>query len=432
MTPLHFLYSLHMLSVNPLFWLVLHAVEQAYRYQDTRWIDDWETKTFPIDHPRATVAARKPPLVRGRRLVPHIGKRPTARRDSTPLPSPNVIRSPMSWLMTKAGRNTSAHVVYRGRLSGPNLWLHYGFDGWQEPIQEIRLESIGSGLVTSVPIPLDGHITLDCVVTNGRLWDNNNGADYRLWIRFDPLDTHLHASGKGSGELGLASLQNALASAGVRQGIVSWLDNRRLDRIKGAAPGLFPLVWVRPGDTPLDEVRARLTTGSVGLKLHPTVDDYRADDHELDPYLEIAADLGRPVACHSAPGDADPDFIRRLAERFPTVPIILYHTYLGPHEGRRRAAWHVREQPNLYLETSWCDWQTVVELVETVGEERVLFGSDASVDGPHHYCRHPPNVGGRETYNQGLVSLVRVLGARAARQVLGENARRLFGLDHPS
>jgi len=127
-----------------------------------------------------------------------------------------------------------------------------------------------------------------------------------------------------------------------------------------------------------------------------------------------------------------PDFIRRLAERFPTVPIILYHTYLGSHEGRRRAAWHVREQPNLYLETSWCDWQTVVELVEAVGAERVLFGSDASVDGPHHYCRHPPNVGGRETYNQGLVSLVRALGARAARQVLGDNARRLFGLDHPS
>jgi len=312
MTPLHFLYSLHMLSVNPLFWLVLHAVEQAYRYQDSRWIDDWETRTFPIGHPGATVAARKPPLVRGRRLVPHIGKRPTARRDSIPLPSPSVIRSPMSWLTTKASKDASAHVVYRGRLSGPNLWLHYGFDGWQEPVQEIRLESIGSALVTSVPIPLDEHITLDCVVTNGRQWDNNNGADYRLWIRFDPLDAHLHVSGKGSGELGLASLQNALTSAGVRQGIVSWLDNRRLDRIKDAAPGLFPLVWVRPGDTPLDEVRARLTAGSVGLKLHPTVDDYRADDYELDPYLEIAADLGRPVACHSAPGDADPDFVDQV------------------------------------------------------------------------------------------------------------------------
>ncbi len=47
MTPLHFLYSLHMLSVNPVFWLVLDAVGQAYRRQDTRRIDDWETKASP-------------------------------------------------------------------------------------------------------------------------------------------------------------------------------------------------------------------------------------------------------------------------------------------------------------------------------------------------------------------------------------------------
>jgi hypothetical protein len=57
-----------------------------------------------------------------------------------------------------------------------------------------------------------------------------------------------------------------------------------------------------------------------------------------------------------------------------------------------------------------------------------MFGSDASVDGEHHYCRHPPNVEGHETYNEGLIPLVRELGPGAARQVLGDNARHLFGL----
>jgi predicted TIM-barrel fold metal-dependent hydrolase len=177
------------------------------------------------------------------------------------------------------------------------------------------------------------------------------------------------------------------------------------------------------------EVRARLASGFIGLKLHPTVDDYRADDHDLDPYLELAAEVGCPVASHSAPGDADPDHIRRLAERFPTVPVILYHTYLGPQEGRRRAAQHVCEQPNLYLETSWCRWREILHLVEETNAERVLFGSDASVDGPHHYCRHPPNVEGQETYNEGLVPLTRALGPTSARLVLGDNARRVFGLN---
>ena len=119
-----------------------------------------------------------------------------------------------------------------------------------------------------------------------------------------------------------------------------------MDRVEWQHTRLSPLVWVRPGDTELDEVRERLAEGYVGLKLHPTVDDYQADTRELDPYLEIAAEVGCPVACHSAPGEADPDHIRRLAERFPTVPVVLYHTYLGPSEGRRRrAAQHVREQP---------------------------------------------------------------------------------------
>jgi hypothetical protein len=318
-------------------------------------------------------------------------------------------------------------VVYEGPLSGPDLRLRYGFDGWQEPIQEVKLEPNGAGWVTSEPLALDGHLTLDCAVTDGRLWDNNQEADYRLWISFDPVDAHLHVSGQKTGEHGLPSLQRAMASAGMSQGIVSWVDNSALDGIELAATGLRPLVWVRPEATPLDEVRTRLAAGAVGLKLHPTLDEYRADEPMLDPYLALAAEADCPVACHSAPGDADPDHIRRLAERFPTVPFILYHTYLGPAEGRRRAAAHVREQPNLYLETSWCSWRTVLWLVEEVGPDRVLFGSDAAVDGSHHYCRHPPNVEGHETYNEGLVALIRELGPHSGRLVLGDNSRRLFG-----
>ncbi|MCS6926124.1 MAG: amidohydrolase family protein [Candidatus Binatia bacterium] len=337
----------------------------------------------------------------------------------------------VDWLKSEENGKREWQVVYRGPLSGPSLRLHYGFDAWQEPIQEVALEEIAPGCAVSPPLQVDDHVVLDCVVTDGKRWDNNQNADYRLWIACEPLDAHMHVSGRGSGDLGIVSLHTAMASAGIRCGIVSWVNNLALDRIDWATTCLFPLVWVRPGETTPEEVRTRLAAGFVGLKLHPTVDDYPADTPELDPYLEIAAEVGCPVACHSAPGDADPDHIRRLAERFPQVPIIFYHTYLGPAEGRRRAAQHAREQPNLYLETSWCSWREVSRLVAEVGAERVLFGSDASVDGPHHYCRRPPNVEGQETYNEGLVALVRALGPQSARQVLGDNARRLFRLnDH--
>ena len=46
----------------------------------------------------------------------------------------------ISWI--KTGQNSSAQlrVAYRGPLSGPDLRLHYGFDGWQEPVDEVKLE----------------------------------------------------------------------------------------------------------------------------------------------------------------------------------------------------------------------------------------------------------------------------------------------------
>jgi hypothetical protein len=337
-----------------------------------------------------------------------------------------TVAGTVGWWKDEGG---SRYVIYRGALDGSNLKLHYGFDGWREPIHEAQLQSAGPDLMIAQVDELDRHLALDCAVTDGERWDNNGGVNYRLWIGFDAFDAHMHMSGRGAGALGVQTLVTAMASAGMVGGISSWIDNRALDRVDCAAARLFPLVWVRPGDTELDEVRARLHAGAVGLKLHPTVDGYPADDRALDPYIAIAEDTGCPVACHSAPGEADPDHIRRLAQRFPQVPIIMYHTYLGPYEGRRRAARHVREQPNLYLETSWCCSDVVTGLVADVGPDRVLFGSDASIDGAAHYCRHPPNVEGRETYNGGLLKLARGLGPNAAQAVMGDNVRRLFRLN---
>ncbi|HKN90669.1 MAG TPA: amidohydrolase family protein [Acidimicrobiia bacterium] len=320
-------------------------------------------------------------------------------------------------------------IAYRGPLRGDALRLHFGYDGWKEPGRDTPLETVEDGLAVTAPLDVDGHLTVEACVTDGGSWDNNHGVDYRLWIGVDPVDGHLHASGTGHGAFGRPSLEVAMASAGMVAGVVSWFDNTATERLVRAGAGLYPLVWVAPGATPVEEVADRLADGFVGIKLHPTLDGYPGDDPALDPYLKVAAAAGRPVAVHSAPGDADPNHIRRLAERHPSVPVILYHTYLGPAEGRRRAVKYLGEHPNLYLETSWCRWKAVVRFVEAVGPERVLFGSDASVDGPAHYRRQPPNVEGAETYNDGLLALVRALGPEAARTVLAGTTRRLFRLD---
>ena len=348
--------------------------------------------------------------------------------DSGPAPASGALGT-LSWCgpPDKGGHR---RIAYRGRLRGEGLRLHYGFDGWKKKAgRDIALEPVDDRLAVTGPIDVDGRLTVEACVTDGESWDNNHGEDYRLWVGVDPVDGHLHASGTGQGAFGRPSLEVAMASAGMVAGVVSWFDNTVTERLVASGAGLYPLVWVAPGTTPVEEVAERLRGNFVGIKLHPTLDGYPGDDPALDPYLEVAAETGRPVAVHSAPGDADPNHIRRLAERHPSVPVILYHTYLGPAEGRRRAVRYLADHPNLYLETSWCRWKTVLRFVEQVGPERVLFGSDASVDGPAHYRRHPPNVEGAETYNDGLLALVRSLGPETARAVLADNTRRIFRLD---
>jgi Amidohydrolase/Starch/carbohydrate-binding module (family 53) len=337
----------------------------------------------------------------------------------------------VSWLERADPDSRAARLLYRGELSDRPVRLHYSFDGWEVPAVEVELEQTGTALYVSPPIDLHDHVFLDAAFTDGQEWDNNLGMNYRLWVSFDPIDSHLHVAGEGGGNLGLPILRAAMGSMGIRSGIVSWVDNRAVSRLPLAAAGLYPLIWVRPDQTPLREVEDRLGRGFIGLKLHPTVDDYRADDPSLDPYLALAEAGGYPVACHTAPGTADPNHVRALAERFPSVPILLYHTYLGPDEGRLRAARHVVEQPNLYLETSWCRSSIVLALIDEVGADRVLFGSDASIDGGPHYCREPPNVDGVETYHDVLMALSRHLDVGDARKVTSENAERIFRLEAP-
>src|ERR1700722_6326435 len=100
----------------------------------------------------------------------------------------NVMRKPtFGW--HQLGRGTSAQkvIAYRGNLSGPELRVRYGFDGGQEPVREVRLESIEPGLARAELPRLEDRVAIDCAITDGENWDNNHGTNYRLWIGFDAL-----------------------------------------------------------------------------------------------------------------------------------------------------------------------------------------------------------------------------------------------------
>jgi uncharacterized protein (TIGR03086 family) len=359
-----------------------------------------------------------------------VGGQRRERVDPDTVTTPNA-DLPLTWVSPVGQRTPSGRVRYRGSLAGADrpLHLHLGFDGAGPPFHDVAMERGDDGSWTADVPDTDGRILLDCAVaTSGHDWDNNGGANYRLWVDLDPVDAHVHVRTRGTDSMGFQSLRTALASGGMTHALVSWQDNRFVDQVTEGVPWLTKLVWVRPGGPGVDDVRRRLADGAVGLKLHPSYDEYPADAPGLDPFLEVASEAGVPAAVHTAPGPSDPDLIRRLAERFPQVPFVLYHTFLGHPEGRRRAARHARQLPNLYLETSWCRSAEVRRLIDEVGADRVLFGSDAAVDGPAHFVRSPPNIEMVENYNEGLLKLARSLPRDTTRALLEDNTRRLFRL----
>jgi predicted TIM-barrel fold metal-dependent hydrolase len=121
-----------------------------------------------------------------------------------------------------------------------------------------------------------------------------------------------------------------------------------------------------------------LAHGLRGLKLHPLIERFPADDRQrVYPLLELAEHFRLPVVFHCGMGDlASPDRIAQVARDFPRVNVIAGHA--GLSEGVPRVIEHARHLPNLFMDTSAVGWLTLVcDAILWAGPERVLFGSDA-------------------------------------------------------
>jgi hypothetical protein len=134
------------------------------------------------------------------------------------------------------------------------------------------------------------------------------------------------------------------------------------------------------GDYVAEAERCVRELGFVALKLHTV-------GHAVDPTMrdgrmvfETAAELRVPIMIHTGGvGEpfASPTHCLPLARAFPDLPVVLAHAGMGV--ASRQAGIVAAECPNVYLETSWCSILDTRWLLEMVGPERLMLGSD-SVD----------------------------------------------------
>lgn len=115
----------------------------------------------------------------------------------------------------------------------------------------------------------------------------------------------------------------------------------------------------------------------VGLKF---LGGYNGDYTE--PVYRYATDFanetGCPILCHTWGNTPTLEVLRDMAETHPRLNILCAHQGGGSRELTFRAAPIVREVPNFHLEICGSLWNElgIEDIVEMIGEDRVIFGTD--------------------------------------------------------
>lgn len=142
----------------------------------------------------------------------------------------------------------------------------------------------------------------------------------------------------------------------------------------------------RNQDNPVEYFKELLATGVVrGLKLHPQVGGYNCGEllDKTKDVLEVAERHNLPVLIHTGhiptgklaglTGCTDSRAVEPLLAAFPNINFVLAH--IG-WESWRTMLKLAKQYPKVYVETSWQPTSIIRRAVDTLGPERVIFGSD--------------------------------------------------------
>jgi predicted TIM-barrel fold metal-dependent hydrolase len=194
-----------------------------------------------------------------------------------------------------------------------------------------------------------------------------------------------------------ADLDEALEASHVSKALIiahpPYSDNEFIMREAIKNPNLIPVVNFsgQEGESPEEiasKLKALVDRGARALKIHPAADGAGPDSPLYLALLEQAKALQIPVIIHTGclhmralfknPKMGHAEHFTPWFETFPSVQFVLAH--MNYHEPRIAIALAQRF-PNVWLETSWQPAEVIGQAVNTVGAERVLFGSDWPLGG---------------------------------------------------
>ncbi len=166
------------------------------------------------------------------------------------------------------------------------------------------------------------------------------------------------------------------------------------------------------------DLRNLISLGLKGVKLHPDIQHFPADDARVMPIYEMCADAGLPVLLHT--GDfrfdySNPNRVAGVLRAFPKLKLIGAH--LGGWSVWDDAARILPDYHNFMVDSSSCSrWlspERMKQIIRAYGAERVFFGTD------YPMWRQKEEIG-------ALLNLKLTDGEY--QMIFWDNAKALFGL----
>lgn len=159
-------------------------------------------------------------------------------------------------------------------------------------------------------------------------------------------------------------------------------------------PSLIPFGSVYPGSDTWESQLERLAEAGIkGIKLHPEYQDFYLDCDDALKIYKRCGELGLIVQFHAGEDEGYPPpmhtgalRINRVCDKVPETRFIAAH--FGGYNMWRDTAENLEPHGNLYLDTSMTmtghklDAETALRIIEKIGENHILFGSDAPWENP--------------------------------------------------
>jgi uncharacterized protein len=256
------------------------------------------------------------------------------------------------------------------------------------------------------------------------------------------IDTHLHYGTFGNFSLKLQELLHQMDLHGIEKGIVSTIEcceyqaekeelmpeqipqlkanETLLEAIRPYRERLSASFWCKPASQQnTEEVYDFIKKHReviLGLKLHPFYSRLALEDPRYDSYLEVARQLKLPVSVHTANDMlSNPYQLLAMAKRHPDVSFIMVH--MGLNTDHELAIECLTQADNLFGDTTWVPMDKVLKAIAVCGSEKMLFGSDAPIDGNRSYV-----------FYEAFLSHYKENPNKEWDNLMYRNAKRIFGI----